>query len=114
MVDKSRRKELLQEYAERKPPIGVYAVRCGASGGVWVGWSRNVDKRWNALRLQAEAGRSIDRGFQAAFTQHGSDTFTYDVLEHISEDNEHTLATLLPERAAFWRRKLGAGEMRGF
>jgi len=113
MVDKSRRAELMREYAERAPPNGVYVVRCGASGEAWVAWSKNVDKRWNALLL-AKSEHPLDRAFQTALAKHGTESFSYEVLEVISETNEHALATLLPERAAVWREKLGAGEMRGF
>jgi hypothetical protein len=114
MFDKSRRKELTRGYAMRKQPNGVYAVRCGASGEVWVAWTRNLDKRWNALLFQAKSGGAYDREFQAAVTKHGPDTFSYEVLERVEEENEHTLKTLLPERAEHWRQKLNAGTMRGF
>lgn len=112
--DKSRRRELAREYAERKQPVGVYAVRCAASGEAWVAWTKNLDKRWNALLFQARMGGAKDAAFQAAFTTHGEAAFAYDVLEALEETNEHTLETLLPERAAHWREKLGAGEMWGF
>ena len=114
MVDKARRSELLREYADRMPPNGVYAVRCAASGETWVAWSKNVDKRWNALLQLGNAGHPLDREFQAALAKHGPDTFTYEVLEWITETNEHKLKTMLLERAAAWREKLGAGEMKGF
>jgi hypothetical protein len=114
MIDKSRRAELMREYAERTPPNGVYAVRCGASGEAWVAWSKNVDKRWNALLVMGNAGHPLDRAFQAALAKHGPDSFTYEVLEVVEETDVHALATVLPERAAVWRAKLGAGEMRGF
>jgi hypothetical protein len=114
MVDKSRRAELMREYADRKPPNGVYAVRCGPSGETWVAWSKNVDKRWNALLAMGNASHPLDRAFQAALAKHGPESFTYEVLQIVEETDAHTLATLLPERAAVWRAKLSAGEMRGF
>lgn len=114
MVDKSRRKELAREYAERKQPNGVYAVRCAVSGEVWVAWTKNLDKRWNGLLLQAKSGGGADTQLHAAATKHGADSLSYEILERVEEANEHTLTTLLPERAAFWREKLGAGALRGF
>lgn len=114
MVDKSRREELLREYAERKQPMGVYLVRCATSGEAWVAWTKNLDKRWNALLFQARVGGAKDAEFQAAFAKHGEGAFSYEVLEELKETNPHTLETLLPERAAHWRAKLGAGEMWGF
>jgi len=113
-MDKARRKELTEGYAERKQPMGVYAVRCSASGEVWVAWTKNLDKRQNALWFEARMGNSREKAFQAAFTRHGEDAFSYEILEELEETNPHTLKTLLPERATHWRDKLGAGELRGF
>jgi hypothetical protein len=112
-MDKSRRKELAREYADRKQPIGVYAVRCDASGDVWVGGTKNLDKRWNAIVFSANTGGAPEASLQAAWTKHGAESFTYEILEAFEETNEHTLKTLLPERTEFWRSKLGALPLMG-
>jgi hypothetical protein len=51
-MDKARRKELLQQYADRGPQTGVFAVRNTATGETWVGASRNIDKQQNGLRAR--------------------------------------------------------------
>lgn len=113
-MDKSRRKALMQEYADRKQPVGVYAVRCSASGEVWVAWSRNVDKRWNALAFQLTAGNCPETGLQASWTRHGAESFAYEILEELEESDPHVLERLLPERADLWRAKLNAAALDGF
>lgn len=112
VVDNSRRKELLQQYAERKPSIGVFAVKCAATGEAWVAWSRSLDKRKNGIwfELRAGGGHGVTEIYPS-WKAHGEDAFIYEILEEISEDNPHKLEVLLEERADYWRTKLGAGNL---
>ena len=55
-MDKSRRKELMQQYADRGPQTGVFAVRNAATGEVWVGQSKNIDKQQNGLWARLRGG----------------------------------------------------------
>ena len=83
MIDKTRRRELLRAYAERKPQTGVFAVRCPAANAAWVGWSTSLDKRQNSLWFQLRAGGSPHADMQALWSTHGEDAFSYDILEQI-------------------------------
>lgn len=106
-MNKSRRKELMREYAERPPSVGVFAVTCAATGEAWVGWSKSLDKRQNGLWFSLRTGSlpaAPDLG--AAWRTHGEEAFRYEVVEAIAEDNPHTLERLLEERTAYWRSKL--------
>ena len=112
MVDSSRRKELLQQYAERKLSVGVFAVKCAATGETWVAWSRSLDKRKNGIwfELRAGGGHGVTEIYPS-WKAHGEDAFRYEILEEITEANLHKLETLLEERANHWRDKLGAGSL---
>lgn len=113
MVDKSRRKELLQQYEERKPSVGVYVVRNSATGEAWVGASRNVDKQKNGLWFSFNLGSSPNLDVQASWKTSGEAAFSYEILEVLEETDPHVIERLLPERATHWREKLGAGTIRG-
>ena len=47
MQSKAARKEAIQKFEERKPGLGVFAVRCTASGRVWADSSRNLEAAKN-------------------------------------------------------------------
>lgn len=113
MIDKSRRKELLQQYSDRDPPNGVFAVRNSASGEVWVGHSRNVDKQKNGLWARLGGGMCVNKDVQASWTKHGEAAFSYEILEQLTETDTHAIERLLPERATHWREKLKAGVVKG-
>jgi hypothetical protein len=113
-MDKARRKEMLREYADRAPSVGVFAVTCAATGRAWVGWSKSLDKRKNSLGFQWNAGGDAGApDVRAAWKAHGADAFSYEVLETITEDNPHKLELLLGERAVYWRAQLNAGSLPG-
>ena len=113
MVDKSRRAELLQQYADRSPPNGVFAVRNAASGEVWVGHSRNVDKQQNGLWARLRGDMCVNKDVQASWAKHGEAAFSYEILEQLTETDKYVLERLLPEHAAHWRAQLQAGVIKG-
>lgn len=107
-MDKAKRKALVRDYLERKPETGVFAIKCSATGEAWVGWSTSLDKRKNSFWFQLGAGADPTPGMQKAWKAHGGNTFSYEVLEEVSEDNPHALKDRLEERAKHWREKLNA------
>lgn len=113
MIDKSRRKELMQQYAERGPQTGVFAVRNATTGEAWVGQSRNIDKQQNGLWMRLRGGMCVDQSLQASWTKHGEAAFSYEVLEAVADADPYVLERLLPERAQAWRQELGAGVVKG-
>jgi hypothetical protein len=108
-MDKAARKQAQRDYLDRKPSIGIFALRCAASGEVWVGGTKSLDKRQNSIWFQLNNRGLADADIEVAWKKHGEASFSYEVLEQLTEDNPHTLQTLLPERVAHWRKELGAG-----
>lgn len=113
MVDKSRRQELLQQFSERPPQNGVFAVRNAKTGEVWVGHSKNIDKQQNGLWGRLNGGQCFNKDVQASWKASGADAFSYEILERITETDLHALQRLLPERADHWRAELKAGTVKG-
>jgi hypothetical protein len=112
-VDKKRRQELQEQYANRKQPTGVFAVRNSASGEVWVGHSRNIDVQKNGLWGRLSSGMCFNRDVQDSWKEHGEAVFSYEILEMIEETDPHAIQRLLPEKAQVWRDKLKAGTVKG-
>lgn len=113
MVDKERRKELLQEYAERPAQNGIFAVRNSKTGEVWVGASRNIDTQQNGLWVRLKGRMLVNKDVQDSWNKHGETKFSYSILERITDTDPHTVERLLPERSAAWRQQLKAGVIKG-
>jgi hypothetical protein len=74
------RKAAIAAYKERKSLAGIYAVRCGASGQVWVGQTLDLDKIQNRIWFTLRLGSNSNRDLQSAWTAHGADAFTFEPL----------------------------------
>lgn len=102
------KKEAVRAYKQRKRQMGIYAIVCVASGGTWVGQTRNLDTQqnhlWFALRLGSEHPASL----QDAWNTHGQEAFRYDVVAQLADDETAYPEAALRELLATWRDRLGA------
>jgi hypothetical protein len=108
MMEKSERRAAIAAYKERKAPAGVYALRCAATGEIWVGQTPDLDKIWNRLSFSLGGGGHPRRALQAAWKAHEA-SFAFERLETLEEPLEgHYLRSELEDKAAAWRERLGA------
>jgi len=80
------RKTAIDEYKNRKPHRGVFAVRCSATRHVWVGASPNLEAARNGAWFTLRAGSHRDAALQAEWREHGEASFRYDILEELDDD----------------------------
>ena len=71
------RKAAITAYKERKNVAGIYAVRCAASGQVWVGQTPNLDTIQNRIWFALRLGSNSNRDLQSAWSAHGGDNFAH-------------------------------------
>ena len=108
-MNKDEKKAAVAAYKERKIIAGIYAVRCGPSAQIWVGQAPNVDtirnRIWSGLRLGGDPHPDL----RSAWASHGEDSFSFEVLERLDEEElPYIRNAILKERAAYWRLKLAA------
>jgi hypothetical protein len=104
------RKAAIAAYKERKTRAGIFAVRCAATGQVWVGESRHVDTQQNGLWFSLKHGNYPNRALQAAWAAHGADAFGLEILECLPDEDltPYLQGRLLQERGQDWRAQLAA------
>ena len=109
-MDKQSRRQAIRDYKEKKAAPGVYAVRCTATGQVWVSGSRNLDAQQNSLWFGLRSGGHINRDMQAAWNAHGEPAFSFEPLERIDDEDLTPLgrADLIKARERHWLAALGA------
>lgn len=92
-----------REYKSKRTPKGIFAVRCKATGDVWVGSSTHLDSQVNTIWFQLRGGLHMNQVMQAAWNAHGEAAFTYEVLETLDDDVPALLLKdLLQERLKHW------------
>ena len=103
------RKAALAAYKERRVPIGIFAVRCAATGEVWAGRSPNLDTIKNRIWFGLRLGTLHVRAMQAAWAAHGEGSFSFEVVERLdTNDGAEVHEVDLKRRLAHWRDRLGA------
>jgi hypothetical protein len=107
-MDKTKRKEILQSYKERRPRPGIFALRCAVTGQAWTHASPDLGRQQNGLWFQLRMGTFPGKSVQAAWSAHGEVSFVFETLEEIKDDNAPLVPVLLKERERHWRTKLGA------
>jgi len=113
MKETARRKDLIREYKEKKPRPGIFAVRCAATKEAWIGSSRNLDTQKNGIWFQLRAGSYMNAELLAAWKKQGEESFSFDELEVVEDENAQMIDLLLKDRSAHWREKLGAKKLVG-
>lgn len=103
------RKAAIAAYKERKSAPGIYAVRCAATGEVWLGQAPDVttiqNRHWAALRF----GSHSNRAMQATWTAHGEASFRLEPLELLPEEaNAALLSSQLRDALKRWQAELAA------
>lgn len=109
-MQKQDRKAATQAYKERKSVPGVFAVRCDASGEIWVGEWADVEKIQNRIWFTLRQGAHGNAALTAAWAKHGEAQFRFEVLERLSEADDAFLTpnAFLRTRAVHWRQALNA------
>jgi hypothetical protein len=103
MIGKAERREAARAFRERKPSIGVYAIRCSTSGDVWVESSLNLDAAENGQFFQLRNGLHRNKEMQAVWRANGEKAFSFQVMERLPEDTPSlNLSDLLLERKRYW------------
>ena len=103
------RKAAIARYKERKSVAGICAVRCAGSGETWLGQSLNLDTVQNRIWFTLRMGNHPNRSLQKAWRDHGTDSFTFEIIEALAnEETPYVRDGLLRERLAHWRSMLKA------
>lgn len=103
------RKAAIAAYKEQKVAGGIFAVRSGAGGRVWVGASPNIATIRTRLWFELRQGGASNKAMQAEWNAVGADGFTFEVIETFDGET-----TIYPQGAALrqllgqWQAELGA------
>ena len=109
MPSRESRKAAIRDFKLRPPNRGVFAVRCTASGHVWVGASPNLDAARNATVAALRMGSHRERAIQDAWNAHGEAAFQFEILETLDPDLvAMSVGDTLKAKKREWAERLSA------
>lgn len=106
---KSRRKELLEQYKQMKPDMGIFWIRSKGSKKCFLETSQNLKGKMNSTRFQLEAGQHPVQELQREWQQFGAGQFQFEILELLQYDKDESKTDYTEELAILklmWEEKL--------
>jgi len=102
IMDINRRKQLLEEYKNRRPEMGVIAFRCKETGENFLGISKDIRAGFNGIRVRLESKFHLDKVLQDRWNRYGKEGFEEAVVKTLDyedplEDHTGDLEKLLEE-----------------
>lgn len=82
------RKELNEEYKQKKYKMGVFCIRNTANGKVYIGSSLDLVAIWHAQKFQLNAGMHANEELQKDWIIYGAEVFMYEIIDVLKENND--------------------------
>jgi hypothetical protein len=85
------RKALVRDYKDRKVEPGIYAVRCVATGEVWVGGTPELSTRQNGVWFSLRQGSHVSPPCRRPGTPTARRPSCFETLEVIDDEGHGTI-----------------------
>lgn len=92
-MDAQRRKELLLEWKNRRPEMGVISILCKATGDLFFGTSKDTRADFNSNRCKLSNNNHPNRRLQELWNEYGEAGFEFStekVLNYKDPADDHT------------------------
>ena len=92
-----RRKEIINDYKERKPCGGVYTITNTLSGKYLIGHAANLKSVKNRFQFAITTGSTVHPKLQKDWDELGAQTFRLEVLEELEQKSEQSQADFMDD-----------------
>lgn len=86
-MDLNRKKELLEDWKNRRPEMGVISIVCKPTGDLFLGVSKDTSADFNSIRFKLATSWYPNKKLQALWNEYGNDGFEFSVLEKLKYEN---------------------------
>lgn len=86
-MDIKRKKELLNEWKNRHPDMGVISMFCKATGDLFLGISKDIKVDFNSNRFKLSVKLHSNKQLQTLWDKYGENGFDYSVAKVLKYDN---------------------------
>lgn len=89
-MDEQRKRQLKEEYRNRKTQMGVYSFLCQETGNRYLGRDSDIPATFNGILFQLRLGSFINRALQQEWNEFGEKSFVIEVLEELDYDKDES------------------------
>lgn len=108
-MDKSRKKELIAQYKQAKPPMGVFIIRSKTDNKCYIEAVQDLRGRINGTKARLATGNHPYKELQKEWNDLGEDNFSFEILEQLEYDKDETKTDYKDDLALLqmiWEEKL--------
>ena len=82
------KKELKEEYKQKKFKPGVYRIVNKVNGKIFIGSSVNLEAALRSQKFQLETGGHMNNGLQKDWNQMGEENFLFEIIDEVNPDDD--------------------------
>jgi len=82
------KKELIREYKQLKPAMGVFRMKNQVTGRALIEGSLNIPAKWNRLKMELKFGSHKNLELQRDWNEFGPDNFVFEILSELEPREE--------------------------
>lgn len=86
-MDMKRKRQLLEEYKNRRPEMGVFSFRCIETGEAFLGISNDTRADFNSVYAKLKLNSHPNKHLQALWDQCGDEGFERSVIKVLKYDD---------------------------
>ena len=86
-MDAKAKKELVNEWKNRHPEMGVISFCCKSTGETFLGISKDTNADYNSNRFKLLTGTHPNKQMQKLWNEYGEEHFEYSVLKILEYDD---------------------------
>lgn len=113
-MDKKRKKELIQQYKQMKPPMGIFIIRSKSSNKCYIQTTKDLRGVINGAKARLMAGMHPNRELQKEWNDFGFENFAIEILENLEYDKDESKTDYKEDLALLqmiWEEKLAKENM---
>lgn len=110
----NRRKELVEQYKQMKPDMGIFWIRSKSSQRCYIETAQDIKSKINRTKFQLEAGLHPNQELQQEWKQFGEANFIIEVLEKLKYDKDESKTDYSEELQILkmeWEEKLAKSDI---
>lgn len=89
-MNRTRRKELLEQYKQMKPDMGVYMFKSINTNTVYLGYDKNIKATINGDRFKLNANSHRNKKLQKDWNENKEENFEIKVVQLLEYDKDES------------------------
>ncbi len=82
------RKELKEEYKQKKYKMGIFQIKNTINGKIFIGSSMDLNAIWNRHKMELKLGSHRNKVLQNDWKKYGEENFTYGIITELKQDDK--------------------------